>query len=305
MTWVTQYPETEPLVARPARAFDAYHEVASDLESLAAATIPRGTIWLSVTADRLVEARIGVEALQTVKYIRIHSRSLRYLDLPRAPVLEALELSCPVLERLPEAPLWPRLRSLYVKDAAIARLPATLGGARLKRAYLGGCHGLEALPQQGDEWLSVRDLNLYGCGLASLPAWFEALTALTHCNLSQNRLSDPDSLKPLWRCTSLKGLALGLNRLPSLPEEVGALRSLKDLSLGCNPIESLPEGLAGCTALEVLLISHTKLATIPPVLAALPRLKHVEVMGTPIRAAEATAFKRQHGTRTTFLTSKD
>ena len=301
MTWVTEYAETEPSVAIPAPAFEAYRELAGDFEVLDLSSVPSGTLWLSIKSHRLVEARFTADDLRTVKVLRIISDSLRSLDLPQAPALEALELRCPSLAQLPPAPAWPRLKSLYIANAQFDHLPSTLGGARLKKVFLGGCHHLTALPQDRSAWLAVRDLNLHGCGLASLPDWFQALSSLTHCSLAENRFADPDALKPLWRCTSLKGLGLRLNGFHAVPEEIGELSQLKDLVIESNPIAALPGGLSGCAALEVLLMSYTKLSTIPPVLAALPKLKHVEAMGTGIRADDAKAFKKQHGLRTTFL----
>jgi hypothetical protein len=303
MTWVTKYPDTEPLVTIPAGAHDRYHKLAGSFEALPTAEVPAETAWLSIQADRLAGLRLTERDMRTIRHLQIESRSLRALELPMAPALESLELRCGLLEALPASVVWPRLRSLYIKGARLTALPATLGGASLKKVYLGACHLLAQLPDEPDPWLTVRDLNLSGCALSTLPTWFERLDALTHCSLSENRLSDPAALGPLWGCRSLQGLALRMNNLPSLPEEIGLLTALKDLSVDINPIGEIPDSLARCADLEVLLLAHTGLSTIPTALAQMAKLKFVDVTGTRITVAQAKAWREQHGRRTRFVTS--
>ena len=98
---------------------------------------------------------------------------------------------------------------------------------------------------------------------------FWQLTSLRELDLGGNQLTSVPA--EIGQLASLKKLHLDHNRLTSLPAEIGRLTSLKELWLGGNHLASVPAGI-GRLSLKVLDLHINKLTSVP---AKIGRLRAV------------------------------
>ena len=116
----------------------------------------------------------------------------------------------------------------------------------------------------------LYELHLCGLGLEQLPAEVEQLVSLKVLYLSNNQLrSFPTELGNL---SSLTRLHFDHNQCRTLPGEVGNLSALKSLNLSHNLLRELPAELGNLSALEYLDLSYNQLRTLPAELENLSSL---------------------------------
>jgi len=88
---------------------------------------------------------------------------------------------------------------------------------------------------------TVTVLDLYNCGLTSLPESIGNLRAVTWLCVTCNKLTSlPESIGNL---ADLRYLYVYNNQLTSLPESIGCLNSLEELRVYGNQLASLPESI--------------------------------------------------------------
>lgn len=138
----------------------------------------------------------------------------------------------------------------------------------------------------------IRCIHLQRNCLKEVPLELFRLPAVLTIDLSDNEIAElpvvrvvgrdlgRDHLRSGWRCGQLQKLALGRNRLASLPPCIWSLESLVTLEVGHNCLRSLPQGpeqaggpLPG--GLEEVDVSHNELEMVPRCLFELPCVKTV------------------------------
>ena len=93
-------------------------------------------------------------------------------------------------------------------------------------------------------------LNLYKCGLQSIPPEIGRLTSLKYLYCSFNELRElPQEIGGL---TSLVELYCSKNELRELPPEIGRLTSLKIFNCSINELRELPLEIGSLTSLRSL-----------------------------------------------------
>ena len=141
---------------------------------------------------------------------------------------------------------------------------------------------LQSIPESLRELAShLKELNLSGNDLESLPDWLGELTHLQELFLDGNQLSTvPASLGQL---ANLQELRLHRNRLIVVPEALGNLGRLEELHLDGNQLRTLPEALGKLRSLKKLLIYDNQLAVLPESLGSLVQLTSLLVYNNQLR----------------------
>ena len=107
--------------------------------------------------------------------------------------------------------------------------------------------------------VTLRDLNLSGNNLTTLPLSLLGLSGLRNLFIGANRLLRlPRGINQLKR---LKVFYLGGNCLRQLPEEIGQLSHLVALILSDNLLDCLPDSLSDLKKLQCLQIHKNRFTT--------------------------------------------
>ena len=120
--------------------------------------------------------------------------------------------------------------------------------------------------------LPLEFLNIQHNNLVTLPPNITNLTTLTGINLSNNQISNPETLQFLGKLPKLQSLWLTHNDLGDLPQEIGELKSLRFLYLEYNNLSSLPNSVENLEKVNVLHIGHNKFQSLPIQIIKMPRL---------------------------------
>ncbi len=148
------------------------------------------------------------------------------------------------------------------------------------------------MEQHRVELSAITALNFYSCGLKYLPPQIGLFTGLTQLFLpAESREFLPDQYlvtlsAEIEKCTKLKILDLGGNRLTSMPRGIGRLTALEHLTLAGNQLTSLPAELMQCEQLTRLDLAENQLTDFPNI-GQLNRLKALFLNGNRLTAFPA------------------
>src|ERR1035437_9858670 len=155
------------------------------------------------------------------------------------------------------------------------------------------------------EWaqrFNVRELDLSGWNLTTIPDSIAQLTQLQQLYLKNSRITDiPDSLGELAQLRGLnlsdnqitaipsflvelgdlQSLRLSGNRITAIPDSLSRLARLRALCLSSNQITEIPDSLTRLSQLRTLDLSDNRITAIPDSLAALENLTHLFLHGNP------------------------
>ncbi|HLP84085.1 MAG TPA: leucine-rich repeat domain-containing protein, partial [Phycisphaerales bacterium] len=146
-----------------------------------------------------------------------------------------------------------------------------------------------ALESRDTALSKVKNLELGGCDLRTLPESFGNLTALRVLSLARNRLTSlPDSIGNL---TDLKSLYLYNNELTALPNSFFNLRCLEELFLHFNRLTALPATFGQLTALRYLDAHLNQLHDLPQSFNELRALTHLNISRNEFRSLPRTACR--------------
>lgn len=152
------------------------------------------------------------------------------------------------------------LRSLNIESNDLRHLPRWM--TQLNLTYLcASTNPFDGFPAVLFEMDRLQNLDLYRCGLTSIPSDIRSMGSLASLNIGANELRDlPDELIDLDQLETLKlGGSFGGNPLERVPGVVPRLGNLRSLGLrGCR-ITDLPAEVGKMSALELLDLSDNPL----------------------------------------------
>src|ERR1035437_9648884 len=135
------------------------------------------------------------------------------------------------------------------------------------------------------EWaqrFNVRELDLSGWNLTTIPDSIAQLTQLQQLYLKNSRITDiPDSLGEL---AQLRGLNLSDNQITAIPSFLVELGDLQSLRLSGNRITAIPDSLGELAQLRGLNLSDNQITAIPSFLVELGDLQSLRLSGNRITA---------------------
>ncbi|KAL6076640.1 hypothetical protein QOT17_002765 [Balamuthia mandrillaris] len=118
--------------------------------------------------------------------------------------------------------------------------------------------------------------------LTSCNLSYNLLTALTHCDLSYNQLTA--LLSEFGRLTALTRCDLSYNKLTALPSEFGRLTALTFCNLSNNELTALPSEFGRLSALTHCDLSDNLLSSLPSEFGRLTTLNSCRLDGNPLAA---------------------
>ena len=126
---------------------------------------------------------------------------------------------------------------------------------------------------------NLKELTLEGLHISKFPdAFFFQFPKLTHLNLRENRIRDPNELKDIDQLQKLVMLDLSYNRyLKRLPDSITKLKKLESLKLfGVRELDSLPKNIGNMNGLANLAVSHQRKINIPESILKLRNYARIE-----------------------------
>jgi len=135
----------------------------------------------------------------------------------------------------------------------------------------------------------VRELNLSGLGLTTLPTSVGQLPQLQQLNVSNNYISALP--KSIGRLILLQRLNISDNYISTLPDSIGQLTQLQQLNVSNNYISTLPDTIGQLSYLRVLNISRNRLITLPNSIGLLTELRGLNTSQNRLTALPASMNK--------------
>ncbi|KAF1326325.1 Patatin-like phospholipase, partial [Globisporangium splendens] len=195
------------------------------------------------------------------------------------PNLRTLALEKNKLTELPDAiAAFTQLTELYLRENQLTALPAAVGElTKLESLYLEDNEiTMEGIP---DELANLAESMLGLClhrnllTLESLPEEIGLLVNLKELDIPGNKLETlPSSFSNLRKIEILHAEE---NQLIKLPKGLGNLESLRKVYLQNNKLTKLHASLGRCAKIEVLNVEDNCLAKVAKRIGDLPKLKHL------------------------------
>ncbi|KXJ12812.1 leucine-rich repeat-containing protein 40 [Exaiptasia diaphana] len=150
------------------------------------------------------------------------------------------------------------LRNLNLSNNCVETLPVGIGSVKL-----------------------LEDLNLSNNKLTSLPQELGNSNSLKRLDCRQNMI---ESFPCLSKCTSLKELYLGNNRISKIDSsDLNGLPCLSILDLRDNKIDIIPDEITVLSELERIDLSNNEISSLPFTMGTMQHLKAVILDGNPLR----------------------
>lgn len=138
------------------------------------------------------------------------------------------------------------------------------------------------LPRAVRHFPALKELNLSGVLLDTLPDEIAEFATLTALNLRHNKLRTLPAA--VCRLPRLQRLTLDFNPLVDLPDAVGRLAALEELSLIGALLTTLPDAMARLERLARLDLSRVReMKVLPPVVLQMQGLQVLRLRSTRIR----------------------
>ena len=121
----------------------------------------------------------------------------------------------------------------------------------------------------------ITRLNLFKCGLTTIPANILKLKSLKQLSLRRNNITELPEFIGFF--SNLEMLDMRINELTGLPNSIGLLSKLKYLNLSSNQLFTIPESIGNLSSLTKLNLSNNKLRSLPESLGDLDCLKELDI----------------------------
>ncbi len=124
-----------------------------------------------------------------------------------------------------------------------------------------------------DEKQKISELDLSNLGYTEVPEELQDFRSLKILNLGKNKLSSlPDWITSL---NQLENLIIEGNQIEYLPEDIGNLKNLTYVWLSDNNLTILPESFCDLTSLTLMLVNENNLSKLPEEIGNLTNLRTI------------------------------
>ncbi len=240
---------------------------------------------LDLQKNKLTELNLDLGKLPKLKQLDVHTNELTTTSL-----------------RLTENRT---LKILNLHSNRLTDVPAAARACKqLESLWIGGNKDLKLSNKSFRKLRTVSDLNLYKCGLSTLPRGMRKLRDLEVLDLYYNAFTElPRTITNLKK---LNQLAVSNNQLTALPTRLYRLKRLQVLYAHHNHLSTLPDRMTRMGNLYLLDLGYNFYSTLPQEVLALTSLRELDLSGNnftsfPSQLSEVPYLEKLHLRGNPFL----
>ncbi|XP_004298207.1 PREDICTED: TMV resistance protein N-like [Fragaria vesca subsp. vesca] len=248
--------------------------------------LPRELALLNMPMSRITVMGNGLKHLRYLTSVNL--RGCQHLtevpDLSGSPNLQRLDLEgcINLVEMNPSVGFLNELTYLSVINCpSLETFPKEASWKSMRELLLGYCPRLKNFIKIVQKMESIREVNLYGCGIKELHSSIEYCTSLEALILVGNPIRQLPSTIGLL--TSLVVLEASETLIEELPSTIGNLTSLRYLKLSETLLRRLPSSIGSLTSLEKLDVSETLIEELPSSIGYLTSLRELSLFKSHIK----------------------
>ena len=232
---------------------------------------------LNLSHNKLTEFYLP-EANQILKEIDLSHNSLHHTGFNVAvlPKLEIVNLSH---NNLRDSTIYfsegQHLKVLNLQHNKLTTVPIYVtANKKLESLWLGGNNLTNLTSKNFGRLKHLKDLNLYQCGLTSVPEGIGRLRRLEVLDLYYNKLTTlPRAVR---RLKKLKQLAIAFNEIKELPAKLNCNKNLHTIYAHHNRISQLPDRIVKLKKLTLLDINHNWFSAFPEIVTKITTLQELD-----------------------------
>ncbi|MBU1820243.1 MAG: leucine-rich repeat domain-containing protein [Bacteroidetes bacterium] len=240
---------------------------------------------LDLSSNKLTRLDLDLQKLPKLKNLDLHANQIHQeqVTLTRNQTLRILNLHSNSLTDVPDA----------ARDCR-----------RLESLWMGGNKDLALTNRSFRKLRTLHDLNLYSCGLATLPRGLRKLRGLEVLDLYYNAFAElPGAITRLKR---LNQLAVSNNQLTALPTRLHRLKRLQVLYAHHNRLSTLPDPMARMRNLHLLDLGYNWYSVLPEEVLHISTLRELDFFGNsltafPVQLSEIPYLEKLHLRGNPFL----
>eukprot|EP00041_Stephanoeca_diplocostata_P033534 m.1110605 g.1110605 ORF g.1110605 m.1110605 type:complete len:1517 (-) comp24358_c0_seq2:265-4815(-) len=166
--------------------------------------------------------------------------------------------------------------------------------------------GLDVVPAVLTRLTKLEHLSMEGNRLFHVPPSVGLLTSLRVFRAPNNKLTEDDIPKGLFRLKDITTIDLRKNELSTIPDGMDGAEGLIVLHLGNNKLATtvqspLPSGVfVNCTELRYLNLENNELQSLPPTIGQLKKLQSLLLAGNPLGSCSLRAVVGLHSCLSTL-----
>lgn len=253
--------------------------IISSLEAAQSTTRPDTVKVLALNQLELTAVPDVIYRFPNMRELNLSTNELKSvsIDVGRLPKLRQIWLNS---NQLTDSSLHltknKTLQILNIQGNHFSDIPQAVKNCRHLKSLWMGYNNLTALNQKSFKKMRrLQDINLYSCGLKTLPKGIVKLRRLEILDVYYNELSTlPSSVS---RMRKLQQLALSHNQLTRLPDNLGKLQRLQALYLHHNRLDKLPGSIGKLKSLHILDIGYNQFSTLPHQIGTLHGMEEIDM----------------------------
>lgn len=206
--------------------------------------------------------------------------------------LEDLELrDNPGLVEIPSLEGLNLLNRLSLRNLQLTTVPGLGSLASLTDLDLRDNFKLGCVPDDIANLVNLKKLDLYGCGIKTVPSFIGNLRQLESLDLRKNALDNEGIPNEISGLTGLVRLLLSNNAFTQVPPQILALPALREFEISGNKIMELTPEIGRLVTLQRFNIGNNKLQKLPETIGSLTELTNLTIKCNELKELPAEIAK--------------
>ena len=235
---------------------------------------------LLLTHNLLMQVPPEIANMRSLKTLRLGFNKLSEVPptISQLSTLEDLELrDNPGLVEIPSLEGLNQLNRLSLRNLQLTTIPGLASLVSLTDLDLRDNFKLGCVPDDIANLVNLKKLDLYGCGIKTVPSFIGNLRQLESLDLRKNSLDNEGVPSEIGGLTGLIRLLLSNNAFTQVPPQILALPALREFEISGNKIMELTPEIGRLATLQRFNIGNNKLQRLPDTIGSLTELTNLTI----------------------------